>query len=307
MIEVFSSVNLPIDEQYKLVKQRIQNGKSKKRLCIVTGIHGDELEGQYVAYMLQQKLKTMKSKLNGIIDIYPCMNPLGMDSIQRKVPMFDLDMNRIFPGDEEGSMVEYLAHCIIEDIKGADLVIDIHASNAYLVELPQIRINTLFKETLVPMAKWINADFLWVHGENKVLESTLGFCLNNLDTPTLVLEMGIGSRLTFEYGNNTVQGLLNALVQLGMLEGEFPVMNPIIGYDHEIRFLNAECAGLFVSDMGVNTKVSKGQKIGEIVDPLSGNKLCDVNSDWEGLLFTIRKYPICNEGSLIGRILEEEQ
>ncbi|MDO4466150.1 MAG: M14 family metallopeptidase [Bacillota bacterium] len=305
MIEIFSSVNLPIDEKYKLVKQRIQGGKSKKRICIVTGIHGDELEGQYVSYKLQQELK--KYKTDGIVDIYPCMNPLGMDSIQRKVPMFDLDMNRIFPGDEEGSMVEYLAHCIVEDLKGADLVIDIHASNAYLVELPQIRINTLFKEKLIPMAKWVNANFLWVHEENKVLESTLGYCLNIVDTPTLVLEMGIGSRLTYEYGDNSVQGILNAMHQLGMIEEKFSVMEPIIGFDKNIRFLNAEQAGLFISKVEVNTKVVKGQKIGEIVDPLTGNLLAEVKSQWNGLLFTIRKYPICNEGSLVARILEEEQ
>ncbi|MBQ0064893.1 MAG: succinylglutamate desuccinylase/aspartoacylase family protein [Firmicutes bacterium] len=307
MIETFASVSLPIDEKYKLTKQRIQNGTSKKRICVVTGIHGDELEGQYVAYQLQQKIREVYDQLDGIVDIYPCMNPLGMDSIQRKVPMFDLDMNRIFPGDEDGSMVEYLAYCIIQDIKGADLVIDIHASNAYLVELPQLRINELFKEKLVPMSKWVNANFVWIHSTSTILESTLGYCLNKLNTPTLVLEMGIGSRLTLEYGENSVQGLLNAMHQLGMLKNEYPVMEPIIGYDQEIRFLNAQCAGLFISEMEVNTPVKKGQVIGMIVDPLSGNKLCEVISDWDGLLFTIRKYPICNEGSLIGRILEGKQ
>lgn len=304
MIETFASVSLPVDETYKLVKNRIQNGTSKKRLCVVTGIHGDELEGQYVAYQLQQELKKVYKDLNGIVDIYPCMNPLGMDSIQRKVPMFDLDMNRIFPGDEEGSMVEYLAYCIIEDITGADLVVDIHASNAYLVEIPQIRVNEIFKDQLVPMSKWINANFVWVHSPSTVLESTLGYCLNNNNTPTLVLEMGIGSRLTFEYGDQIVKGLLNCMYELGMLSKPTKVNEPIVGYDSQIRFLNAQAAGVFVSKMEVNTPVKIGDKIGEIVDPLSGKKQADVFSEWDGLLFTIRKYPICNEGSLIGRILE---
>ena len=305
MIETFASVSLPIDEKYKLVKNRIQKGKGKKRICIVTGIHGDELEGQYVAYHLQEKLRDLD--FDGIIDIYPCMNPLGMDSIQRGVPMFDLDMNRIFPGDEDGSMVEYLAHCIIEDIKDADLVLDIHASNAYLVELPQIRINEKFEHKLVKMAKWINANFIWVHATSTVLESTLGYCLNKLDTPTLVLEMGIGSRLTYEYGNQIVDGILNAMHELKMLDLSFEVQDAIIGKDKQIRFLNAECAGLFISEIEVNTHVCKGQVIGSVVDPLSGNKLYDVKSLWDGLLFTIRKFPICNEGSLLSRILEEEK
>lgn len=45
MIETFASLSLPVDEKYELKKNRIQKGTSKTRICIVTGIHGDELEG----------------------------------------------------------------------------------------------------------------------------------------------------------------------------------------------------------------------------------------------------------------------
>ena len=66
--------------------------------------------------------------LNGIVDIYPSMNPLGMDSIKREMPIFDLDMNMIFPGSETGAVAEHIAAAIMNDIKGADICIDIHAS-----------------------------------------------------------------------------------------------------------------------------------------------------------------------------------
>ena len=32
--------------------------------------------------------------LKGIVDIYPDVNPLGLDTGSRGIPMFDLDMNR---------------------------------------------------------------------------------------------------------------------------------------------------------------------------------------------------------------------
>lgn len=60
-----------------------------------------------------------------------------MDSISRGIPMFDLDMNRIFPGSEEGSVAEHVAAKIVEDIAGADLCVDIHASNIFLREIPR--------------------------------------------------------------------------------------------------------------------------------------------------------------------------
>ena len=46
----------------------------------------------------------------------------------------------------------------------AALVIDIHASNIFLREIPQVRINETFADTLVPMARRMNVDLIWVHG-----------------------------------------------------------------------------------------------------------------------------------------------
>ena len=105
MIETVASVGLAIDERLTIFKNRIQPEKmtgNEKRICIVTGIHGDELEGQYVCYELNRILREQKERVKGIVDIYPAMNPLGVDSITRGVPGFDIDMNRIFPGSEEG-------------------------------------------------------------------------------------------------------------------------------------------------------------------------------------------------------------
>lgn len=302
-----SSIPLPIDEHYMIKKQRLigENQDMSTRLCIVSGIHGDELEGQYVCYRLQEKLKELKGKWNGIVDIYPCLNPLGVDSITRKVPMFDLDMNRIFPGDAEGSMVEYVSSCIIDDIQGADLVIDIHASNIYLREIPQIRINEQQKEKLLPMAKWLNMDYIWIHAASTVLESTFAYSLNEQNTPTLVVEMGVGMRLTPSYGDRLCDGILNAMMHLGMMKVQkLAIKKPIISTDGQVHFLNATCSGLFVPVVNHENLVRKGDLIGHIVSPLDGIVKSEIISPCDGLLFTLREYPIVNEGNLLGRLLE---
>ena len=192
MIKTVASVKLPVNETLEIRKSRFssENGGNGKRISIVTGIHGDELEGQYVCYEVARRIQENPEYLHGTVDIYPAMNPLGIDSITRGIPGFDLDMNRTFPGNAEGAMTEYLAKKIVEDLVGSDLCLDIHASNIYLTEMPQIRINELHKETLVPLAKIANVDFIWVHGASTVLESTLAYSLNSRNVPTLVVEMG---------------------------------------------------------------------------------------------------------------------
>ncbi|MBQ2428665.1 MAG: succinylglutamate desuccinylase/aspartoacylase family protein, partial [Ruminococcus sp.] len=253
MIETVASVGLPIDEKLMIQKNRLVpvNGLSgnEKRISIVTGTHGDELEGQYVCYELQRRIKENIECLTGIVDVYPAINPLGIDSITRGIPGFDLDMNRIFPGLENGSMPEYIASKIIDDLSGSAAVVDIHASNIFLEEIPQVRINELSRDTLVPLAKHLNVDYIWVHSSATVLESTLAYSLNVIGTPTLVVEMGVGMRITKKYGDQLTDGILALMKELGIWNGDvITPKEPIISEDGEVSFINAGKSGVFATE-----------------------------------------------------------
>lgn len=308
MIATVASVALPVEEELRIQKNRIEPEKGEgleKRISVVTGIHGDELEGQYVCFELSRRINAQKEKLCGVVDIYPALNPLGIDSITRGIPAFELDMNRLFPGDMAGNMTEYLASRIIEDLAGSEVVLDIHASNIYLMEIPQIRVNALHEEQLLPLAEEANVDFVWVHGASTVLESTLAYSLNSIGTPTLVVEMGVGMRITRSYGDQMVDGIFNLMKRIGIWEGETAaVRQPIVSRNpKDVAYLNAATGGLFVPAVRHGAKLEEGELIGRIINPLSGGVRDEVRAPMEGMLFTIREYPIVDEGSLIGRLL----
>lgn len=304
-------VKLPVGETLEIKRNRLMppdGAGGKKRICIVTGIHGDELEGQYVCYEVIRRIKEHPEQLAGIVDVYPAMNPLGIDSVTRGIPGFDLDMNRIFPGGRSGVMTEYVARKIIEELSGADLVVDIHASNIYLTEIPQIRINVLHQEALVPLARHMNVDFVWVHASSTVLESTLAYSLNSTGTPTLVVEAGVGMRITKRFGMQIADGLMNVMREFGIWQGvSASVREPIVeDRDDAVVFFNAPKAGIFVPRAKHWTELKKGDVIGDIVNPLTGEILAKPTAPEKGILFTIREYPVVDEGSLVGRLLKRE-
>ena len=311
-VEDVVRISLPVDEEYVIKRHRITDPGpgDKKRICIVTGIHGDELEGQYVCYEVARRIRESGQFLCGTVDIYPAMNPFGIDSITRGIPAFDLDMNRIFPGSLDGDMNEYIASRIVDELQGADLVIDIHASNIFLTEIPQIRINELNAETLVPIAKKANMDLVWVHGASTVLESTLAYSLNSTGTNTLVVEMGVGMRITPEYGEQMTNGILSLMGELGIWKGSIPeVKSPIVAYDAEgedVCYLNAPCSGIYMKERPHGSIVKEGELVGRIVNPLSGEVMADIKAPEDGLIFTVREYPVVEEGSLMGRILRKK-
>ena len=145
MIENIVTVKLNVDEELTIKKNTLRgvNAENGKRIAIVTGIHGDELEGQYICYQLVKKITANMANLTGTIEIYPAVNPLGMESVSRAFPMTGLDMNRVFPGSNIGSISENIAKKLVEDIKGADMCVDIHSSNIFIREIPQVRLSLI--------------------------------------------------------------------------------------------------------------------------------------------------------------------
>lgn len=303
---------LPTGERMHIVKHRyVPVGLSEAdvsflpRACIVTGIHGDELEGQYAIFELVRRIKSAPQNLAGVIDIYPAVNPMGIGAIERGIPQFDLDMDRIFPGSKTASPFEALAAELVEDVMGAQVAIDLHASNIYLREVPQIRIDDeQASDQLLSLARLANVDFLWVHANTAVLKGTFAHSMNDTGVPTLVVEAGVGMRITPEVGEQIVMGMLSVLAKVGVWTGSVPIVRmPRESSDGEVLLLHAEKAGMFVPCAPFGKEVDEGRLIGRILDCGEGVVLQELHAPAKGLLVTMREYPLVYPGNLIARIL----
>ncbi len=311
MIINVCEVELPVGEKLIIKKNRIackgEAGK-KKRIAIVSGIHGDELEGQYVCYEIIRRLNERPECLDGIVDVYPQLNPMGIDSAKRNLPKLEMDMNCIFPGAMNGAVMERIAAYVVDDIAGADFCIDLHASDMFVREIPQVRMSDRFAQKLKPYAKLLNTDMIWVNAAATVHESTLAYTLNMLGVPTLVTELGLGMRVNQEFGNQVVDGIFNLMHEIGIWTGEVSkVREPVISSEGEVELIRAEYPGLFLPAVLHQHYVKANEKIGELVDVLTGEVKQEVVVKKPGLVFTLREYPFVYKGALLARILTDIQ
>jgi predicted deacylase len=220
------------------------------------------------------------------------------------VPIY-VDLNRT---PAPGLLPHRIADAAMRALAGAALVVDLHASNVYLREIPQVRIASAFQERLVPLARGMNLDLIWVHEASTVLENTIAHSLNASGVPCLVVEMGVGMRVTPVFAEQVAIGILHAARSLGVLaddvELEPAAHAPLVAHDGNVHYLNAEVSGLFVANAAHWMAVGRGQRLGRILSPLAGEPLAEVRSPVEGILFTLREYPLVYEGSLLARIME---
>ncbi len=306
MIHTVFTAGLPIGESLVVRKNRI-TGISKRgpRVAIVTGMHGDELEGQYVAFELARRLNERIEELVGTVDIYPALNPLGLSSHAHGVPTFDIDLDRTFPGDAHGNLTDALAAAVLDDIKGAQACVVIHSSNASVDEVTQVRIDETNPNRLLKLASLLNARLIWVRPPTPQLEATLAHALNQLRTPTLVVEMGAGMRLTESSGAWLVEGILRLLEHLHAWTGPTIFLPaPLVSDGSNVVAISSDTAGIFIPYVENGSDVVKEQLLGIVANPLSGTVAQEVRAPRDGLLFTLRAYPATYPGSLLARILE---
>ena len=310
------AIQTPVGPPVEIIRHTFasQSPQPGKRVSLLAGLHGDELEGLYICHRLTQILKSLEeqdaSSFKGEINIYPAVNPQALETGTRLWPFFSNDINRMFGRTDTASLPAETSKVLLEDLKAnSDLVVDIHSSNLHLMELPQIRIIKSFEKKLVPLAKLCNVDLIWVHPHAEIFESTLGYNLNQAQIPTLVIETGICLRINKNHCAQIILGILNLLRKTGALDTDEPqvtIAEPRLVLPEAVTMIQASNAGLFIKQSQVGQQVSEGEKIGDLIDPVQGQVLEEVRSPCSGLLFTLREHPLTLKGAPLARIATEE-
>ena len=158
---------------------------------------------------------------------------------------------------------------------------------------------------MLPYAQLMNVDMVWTNAAETVHEATLAHSLNLLGVPSFVVEMGVGTRISRHFGNQVTDGIFHLMKHIGMWSGELKgkIQQPVLSTDGEVEFIRSGSTGVFLPEIEHNHFVKKGDKLGEVIDPLRGEVLEEILAQRSGLVFTLREYPFVREGALLLRIL----
>lgn len=304
-IETILELKMPLDERLRIYAHAF--GSSGDEVGIVTGLHGDEHDGLYVAYRLIRHLRELPvERLKGRVVVVPAANPMGLDVSRRFWPVNRRDINRSFPGRPDGNPTDRMADAVFRRMKGCRAAIDIHSSNIFLREVPQIRLGTAFADRALPDARHLGMEVVWVHPSPTVIETTIAHNLNLAGVPTYVIELGVGLRITLDFAERVHLGLLNFLHRLGIIDGAPPIdpAPPRVARSDDVLYLNAEAAGLFLPATALGRTLSAGEPVGSVLDPIRGEVREEIRAPAPGYVFTLRAHPIVYPGSLVARMVK---
>ena len=314
-ISPVASVAMPIGEMWTVnrCRYRSEDG-SAGRLCIATGIHGDELMGQLILYDVARRIAAHPEHLHGVVDLYPMLNPIGLDIGERMVPSAThLDMNRAFPGSPDGTALESLCWHILSDMLGADLVLDIHAGTQLKSELYQVRIASPESDALIDQARTLWPELIWVYPDRAAYGATLTGALCRAGTRALILEADERRRRPQTAADPVVDGIFCKMHEMGLWSGECiappesSLCIPLIRTQEDVCRATCTRPGMYVPRDHIGAHVREGDPLGVVIDALTGETLEEVAAPAGGLVFSQRCYSAVYPGTLIARLCRREQ
>ncbi|HAT1878932.1 TPA: succinylglutamate desuccinylase/aspartoacylase family protein [Legionella pneumophila] len=277
---------------------KVVHGKeSGPCLLIFSAVKGDELNGLEIINRLLESEKL--SRIRGTLIAVPVLNILGLIGPSRAHN--DTNLERCFPGIDNGSYGERIAHIFTQEILSkSDFCIELQTGSINHEILPQIYCDLNNQESK-RLAQSFKAPVITnVSLQNNSLRKTT----EQLGIPLLVYQAGEAMRFDESAINLGLSGIHHVMDALDMLDpsvqNENHEFKSIFSQDQD--WIRAHRSGVFLSTVELGQKIQKGQRIGIISDPFSADTTEVLKAEHEGIVVGINRHPLIYEGQTIFKV-----
>jgi predicted deacylase len=203
--------------------------------------------------------------------LLPVANPPAFEANRRNTPVDDMNLNRLFPGNEGGWFSDQLATTITSEfLTQVDVLIDIHAGG----DRPTV--DYIYIRNAEELSRAFGSKVLYRADPSKagtMFKGTSISVTEARDVPSVTVELGGGRIDQTPYVERGVRGVTNILSTLEMLD-EPPAPRPeqiVVSSIQTIRprvggFLESACPPL-------GETIEQGAVLGRVVSPYTFEEL----------------------------------
>ena len=256
------------DGEFQLPVTILNGEEPGKTVLITAGIHAEEYVGIQAAVELADRLKT--EKIAGTVVIVKVIN---REAFEKRSGSFGYEdgknLNRVFPGNPEGTQMERLAWGIEKELfPVADYYIDLHSGDSYEQLAPYVYYAGQASEETVKvsreMARQVDVPYMVCSTVAK------GGCYNYAayayGIPSILIERGGMGAWTREESHSTRRDVRNILCHLGVYLGQKDYR---IYYPLEVRdiiYQSASQNGLWYPNKMPGDMIRAGEVLGMVKD-----------------------------------------
>lgn len=234
-------------------------GEGAPQVFFTGGIHGGEATGIYVAEKVVAFLE-QNELLKGSVKILPIANPAAFRRMQRTSPYDELDLNRIFPGQEESAPSLALANLLWKEAQEANYIVDLHCCGVWGASytLAIYEEHDYAKE----LSAMLSIPTVIQSGGSRG-QMFVEACDSGI--PAVIIELpggGQGGVIELDAAEECYQALINLLRQLGMIAGE--AVKPEPTFYGKLQPVMAKVEGLFLPQIKPGDTFEQGDVLGKV-------------------------------------------
>ncbi|MFC6865154.1 succinylglutamate desuccinylase/aspartoacylase family protein [Halomicroarcula sp. GCM10025817] len=257
--------------------------------------HGDELNGVEVVREVAQEWD--HDDLAGTLVCLPVLNVPAFIAQERYLPIYDRDLNRSFPGQQDSTSAKRMAHRIFRNfLEPCDLGLDFHTSTRGRTNMLHVRAD--MSDPDVARVANAFASNLIIASEGP--EGSLRREASRVGTPTITIEMGEAHRFQRELIDSALESVRSVLAEFGVLESEvvrWPGWRAVVeNGSGDKTWLRADAGGLVDMHHERGGIVYEGDTICTITNPFK-TETTDVTAPFTGLLVGVLENPLVYPGN----------
>jgi len=250
-------------------------------LCVDAGVHGDEYDGQEAVRRILAD--TDPAGLRGTLVGIPCMNTPAFEAAARTSGLDHLNLNRIFPGDAEGSYSQRLAAAFVEQVVPAvDALVDLHTGGTFGEIAPLVILQGGYEDLATDLALAAGHELVWKGGTwgGTIRHPTLA-----AGKPAITIEAGGGTyrESTVELHVHSVRTIMR---RLGMTDGDAEPRDSCTTVSG--TFARSTTGGFYLGHAEPGETCKEGDLIARITDHY-GNTLEEVRAPRDGIVLWVRR------------------
>lgn len=262
--------------------------RSGPTVLVTAAVHGDEINGTgAIRHIIMERPFELVA---GTLVLVPVVNPLGFERHSRYLPD-RRDLNRCFPGSEQGSLASRLARRLFDRlVRHADYGIDLHTAAVRRTNFPNVRADLSIPE-LAAFARSFGAALLL---DAKGPQGSLRRAATRRGCPTLILEAGEVWKVEPTVVEYAVRGIRNALVGLRMVDGP-RVLPPFRLEVDSTRWVRAGSGGFLRFHKGPGDLVEAGELVATSTS-LTGATLDELRAPRDAVILGMTTIPSVSPG-----------
>jgi len=289
---------------YRIPVAVINGTEEGKTLCLIGGTHGTEFASIEAVIRIVQNLNPKEMK--GTVLAVTVLNGPQFEHRSAFLSPFDqLNQNRQFPGNPEGTLSQRTAHVVFSEmVSKADALIDCHGGDITEdiddMVIVQLGPNKEANKTAAEMASCFPTKYVVTHKPGEIGGSS-GVATEKYGIPCITSEAGTPYPVRERHVRFHYDGIMNNLKYFGIIPGKpqmvQPTMNPV-----RYRF-KTNLGGIWHPYVDLAQMVSKGQEVGNISD-LFGNIIETYKVPEDSMVTFLRVFYSVNVGEpLIGLVV----